>query len=179
MSEKNVKEEAKTNSEKEELYEWVAENFDKIIEDVQTILHNNPNRFVSVREIAENLEEIAGKPHWPFKGYVELECICFVVTCNIKEYDFDFDSEYSGFKYKGKIADEYTPKSISRTLSKRYLEESRRIKKYCRETRDEILNECKKPRQRRKLEEGDNQAERTMKQLIKIQNEERDLRVDI
>ena len=162
MSEKNVEEEAKTDSEKEELYEWAAENFDKIIEDVQTILHNNPNRFVSVREIAGKLGEIAGKPHWPFKGYVELQCICVVAVCS-REYDLD--SEWLEYKYKGEITDEDRPW---------YIDE-----KICRKTRDEVLSACKKPRQRRKLEEGDKRMEETIKQLIKIQKEEWGIRGDL
>ena len=151
MSEKNVKEEAKTDSEKEELYEWAAENFDKIIENVQTILHNNPNRFVSIREIA-------GKLHWPFKGYVELQCMCVVAVCS-REYDLD--SEWLEYKYKGEITDEDRPWY-------------KFDEKICRKARDEVLSACKKPRQRRKLEEGYNQLEETMKQLIKMQKEERD-----
>ena len=152
----------------EDLYEWAAENLDEITEDVQTILHDNPNRFVSVREIAGKLGEIAGKPHWPFKGYEELEWVCFIAVCS-REYDHD--SEWLEYKYKGEITDEDRPGYIQ--------EYEEKLEKFCRKARDEVLREFKMPRQRRELEEQDKRMEEVLKQLLKIQNEERDIREDI
>jgi hypothetical protein len=143
----------------EDLYEWAAENLDKIIEDVQTILHNNPNGFVSIREIGKKL-------NWPFEGYKELDWICLIATCGL-EYDQNY--EQLEYKYKKEFTDEDKFSDIF--IRKR--EEIRR------EARDDVLREFKGPRQRRELEEGDRRMEETIKQLIKIQNEERDIREDL
>jgi len=124
----------------EDLYEWAAENLDQIIEDVQTILHNNPNRFVSLKEIAEEL-------NWPFERYKELEWICFFATCGL-----EYDQNYEQFEYKHE-------KEITDEDRFWYKDIIREYEKIRTKARDLVLREFRGPRQRKELEEQDKRME--------------------
>jgi protein-arginine kinase activator protein McsA len=137
--------------EKEKLYEWAADNLDKIVEDIQTILRNKPNQFVSINEIAEALK-------WRFEGFKELSEICLLSTCSI-EYEHDFERYKFRKEVRIKDADKY----------KYFKTEFDRIR---RELRELILREFREPRRIRKHEEQERQLQSLNEQLSRTRREE-------
>lgn len=141
--------------EMERLYERAADNFDRIINDIQTVLRNNSNRFVSIREIAERL-------NWPSEGYNELKVICLVATCS-SEYERDREE----LEYK------YNP---DREVGERRMEYERNLDRICRELRELIIMKLRQPSRRRRHEEQDRQLQSAEDQLRRTRRQEEEQR---
>jgi len=133
----------------EDLYEWAGENLNEIVERIQATLRSNPDKFLSIKELAAVL-------NWPLTGYTELKLICFIATC-----DQTFESNHELLQYK------YNPREELRDETDSFWnrDTNRKYEELRDDARKFALQFFRGPRERRRLEEQDQRLRAALEQI--------------
>ena len=139
----------------DDLQVWAAdgENMCTFLDDVLDILHSNPNKFVTIKEIAK-------KRNWQFKEYAGwVLLLCFPIN-NLPEIEMREDEDYAMWAFK------YDPNTHPT---------DRDIDFWCEiygESIDKVIDDFKEIKRETDLKKSDELLEETLRQLNKTQRDE-------